>query len=150
MFSVDRCWVSQGRGSSRCPVAQILILMQSINKKVLHFWKWFRSGWFSDILMLHKYKNEEYPCQDTRVGIYKEPKNFSRGGKGEMVRENPLRSFLSQSEMMCRFKLISLNLLRKIQNRLVLEKKLFTNYLLKQLLYSFIDRCFVGIDPNGI
>ena len=42
---------------------------------------------FSDILMLHKYKSEEYPCQDTRVGIYKEPKNFSRGGKEGMVRE---------------------------------------------------------------
>ena len=41
----------------------------------------------SDILMLHKYKSEEYPCQDTRVGIYKEPKNFSRGGKEGMVRE---------------------------------------------------------------
>ena len=65
-------------------------------------------------------------------------------------RGNPLHSFLSQSEMMCRFKSISLNLLREIQNRLVLEKKLFINYLLKQLLYSFIDRCFVGIDPNGI
>ena len=95
LFSVDRCWVSQGRGSSRCPVAQILILMQSINKKVLHLWKWFRSDWFSDILMLHKYENEEYPCQDTMVGIYKEPKNFSRGGKEGMVslRETPCIAF---------------------------------------------------------
>ena len=77
--------------------------------------------------MLHKYENEEYLCQDTRVGIYKEPKNFSRGGKEGIVRENPLHSFLSQSEMMCQFKLISLNLLRKIQNRLVLKKNFLQN-----------------------